>query len=444
MRYPMTDMLGWLDHAVYAGGDRLEKTRLNLGFIPLTDCAALVVAQRKGYFKKYGLDVNLSLEASWANIRDKVATEMLDGAQMLAPMPIATSLGIGIASTPTITAFSLGLNGNAITVSNPLYQQMLEFMPPAGQLRPMRADGLKQVIEMNKQAGKEPLHFAMVFPFSSHNYQLRYWLSSAGIDPDEDMRISVIPPPQMVASLIAGEIDGYCVGEPWNEQAVCAGAGHAVITSHEIWHNCPEKVLGVNLDWAERFPNTHLALLKALLEAARWMDKPEHRLEVAKLIADPAYVNAPLDVVQMSMTGAYQYGHRDEPVAMPDFNVFYRYGATYPWRSHAIWFITQMYRWGQLSEPVDMKAVAAAVYRPDLYRQAAQALDFPYPTIEHKLEGLHDQAWILQSANEPMVMGADRFLDDAIFDPARPLAYLERFPRKRLTVDIESLRKLNG
>ncbi len=438
----MSPAQGWLDQAVHAGGERLEKTRLSLGFMALTDCAVLVVAQCKGYFRKYGLDVTLVREASWANIRDKVATEMLDGAQMLAPMPIATTLGLGIAPTPTITAFSLGLNGNAITVSNRVHQQMLELDPQVG--RPQHADALRQVIELRRHAGQPPLHFATVFPFSAHNYQLRYWLASAGIDPDRDLRLSVIPPPQMVASLIAGEIDGFCVGEPWNAQAVRAGAGHAVITGGEIWRNGPEKVLGVNREWAMHFPNTHQALLKALLEAACWLDKSRHRMEAAALLADAAYVNVPVEVVQASMNGVFQYDRQAEPVGMPDFHVFHRYAATYPWRSHAIWFITQMYRWGQLSEAVDMAALAEAVYRPDLYRQAAQALDHPCPLIEYKVEGAHDQPWILQTADEPIVLGADGFFDGEIFDPAQALAYLEHFPIKQLAVDLQYLRSLNA
>ena len=190
----------------------LEKRELTLGFIPLTDCAPLVVAKEKGYFEQYGLDVALSKETSWANIRDKVSIGILDGAQMLAGMPIAMSLGICPMAKPMVTALSMDLNGNAITVSNELFNRMQEIDPKGMAERPISARALKRVIEADKAAGQEPLTFAMVFPFSSHNYELRYWMAAAGIDPDKDVRLVVVPPPQMVGNLEKGAIDGYCVG----------------------------------------------------------------------------------------------------------------------------------------------------------------------------------------------------------------------------------------
>jgi len=435
----------WLQAGAWAGeGGGLEKTKLTLGFIPLTDCAPLVVAFEKGYFKKYGLEVALSKEASWANIRDKVAIGELDGAHMLAGMPIAASLGVGALPKATITAFSLDLNGNAITVSTDLYERMVKADPEAMKERPLTARALKKVIDADKAAGKEPMTFAVVFPVSTHNYQLRYWLGAAGINPDQDLRLIVIPPPQMVANLKAGNIAGYCVGEPWNERAVETGIGRVLITSYELWNNNPEKVFGVNLEWHEKNPRTHQALLMALLEAAQWMDLPENRMEVVKLIAQKSYVNAPEDVVKMSMTGTFKYAQNEEPRPLPDFNVFYRYAANFPWQSHAAWFIGQMYRWGQLEQPANILQAAASIYRPDLYRQAAKDLNVPYPTIDVKTEGSHAAGWTLSEATSPIAMGPDRFFDGGSFDPKKLGEYVTGFAVKNLKVAPDALLKANA
>lgn len=421
----------------------LEKRELTLGFIPLTDCAPLVVAKEKGYFEKYGLDVTLSKETSWANIRDKVAIGILDGAQMLAAMPIAMSLGIGPMAKPMVTALSMDLNGNAITVSNVLFQRMTEADPKAMAERPITARALKKVIDADRAAGKEPLTFAMVFPFASHNYELRYWMAAAGIDPDTDVRMVVVPPPQMVGNLEKGSIDGYCVGEPWNAVAVQSGIGRTLITKYEIWNNSPEKVFGVTEEWAEQNPNSHQALLMALLEASRWLDEPVNRTEVAALIAQSRYVNAPEHIVRMSMTGSFQYAGNEMPRALPDFNVFHRYAANFPWRSHAMWFITQMLRWGQIDHAINIKAVADSVYRPDLYQQAASALGITSPHLAYKTEGHHDCNWALQEGSINIAMGADRFLDGALFDPSSAVDYLDSFAINHMSVTTGELAEHN-
>lgn len=427
-----------------AGTEGLEKTRLRLGFIPLTDCAPLVIAATKGHFRKYGLDVTLSKEASWANIRDKVAIGALDGGHMLAGMPLAATLGVGALAVPTVTAFSMDLNGNAITVSNELHERMQAADPEAMAQRPVTARALKKVIDADKAAGRAPLTFAAVFPVSTHYYELSYWMASAGIDPVNDVRIIIIPPPQMVANLRARNVDGYCVGEPWNMRAVEAGIGRALITNYEIWNNNPEKVLGVNLEWAERHPNTHKALVMALMEAARWMDEPQNRLEVVRIISGRAYVNAPEEVVRMSMTGTIQYAKGEAPVPMPDFNVFYRYAATFPWRSHAVWFLTQMLRWGQIDRAIDIRGVAERVYRPDIYREAAAALGVPYPTVDHKTEGSRGGPWTLEQASAPIAMGADRFFDAMDYDPAKLMGYLAGFPVQGMKVTLDDLAAVNA
>lgn len=434
----MTSVPEWLQVAAHAGnGDGLETTRLTLGFIPLTDCAPLVVAHEHGLFQKYGLDVTLSRQTSWASIRDKVAVGALDGAHMLAAMPIASTLGLGSFDTPMIAALSLDLNGNAITVGHSLYQRLREANPA------VLTDRSQAVNALAKLCANQPLDFAMVFPFSTHNYLLRYWLAAAGIVPDREVRLQVVPPPYMVDALKSGDIDGYCVGEPWNQKAIAEGVGRGLIADYDIWNNHPEKVFGVTRDWAERHPNTHRAVLMALLEAAQWLDQPEHRPEVVELLAREEYINAPPDVVGLSMEGGFRFGSDEPLVAMPDFNVFYRYAATFPWLSHAVWFITQMYRWGQIDRPLNIRDLAAQVYRPDIYREAAGALGLPLPLADAKTEGLHPETHELTHATQPLTLGADRFCDGRVFDPAKPVDYLAGFAIHHQKLSLDDLASVN-
>jgi len=399
----------------------LEKTELTLGFIPLTDCAPLVVAQEKGYFGRYGLNVRLVKETSWANIRDKVAMGILDGAHMLAPMPLAATLGLGPLAKPMVTAMALGLNGNAITVSDALARRM------RGHADGDLADGmtaaraLRRLNEEDARARRAPPTFAAVCPFSMHHYQLRYWLAAAGIDPDRDLRFVMIPPAQMVSSLRRGDIDGFCVGEPWNSVAVREGIGRVVATGYDIWNNGPEKVFGVTHEWAEQHPSTHLALVCALLEAARWLDAPENRPEAVSLITRGIYVNAPPEMVRMSMNGTFQFLRQEFPRSLPDFNVFHRYAANFPWRSHALWILSQMVRWGQIRQPVTLREVAERVYRPDIHRQAVRLTGMDAPAADFKCEGVHPDGWDAPSAGGSIPLGADCFIDGATFSPYDPL-----------------------
>ena len=423
--------------------ESLEKRQLTLGFIPLTDCAPLVIAREMGFFEKYGLEVSLSKETSWANIRDKVAIGILDGAQMLAPMTLAMTLGLGPIRKSMVTAFSMDLNGNAITVSTDLYREMLAANSDDMAERSTSVLALKSVIQNRATSGLEPLSFAVVFPFSTHNYELRYWMAAAGIDPDRDVRLVVVPPSQMVEQLEKGLIDGYCVGEPWNSLAVQKGLGHTLITKYEIWKNSPEKVFGVTEEWAVQHPNTHLALLMALLEASRWVDSREQRTQVTEIVSRSVYINAPENIVRMSMTGTYQFAPNTTPQAMPDFNVFHRYSANYPWRSHAVWFLTQMIRWGQVKDVIDIHSAAARVYRPDIYRKAAGLLGIDSPGVDYKQEGVHHQDWALLESSTTTSLGADSFFDGSTFDPASPLDYLDSFPVHQMTLSLQQLQEKN-
>lgn len=388
-----------------------EKSALKLGFIPLTDCAPLVIAKEKGFFAAEGLEVTLCRESSWANIRDKVATGLLDGGHMLAPMPIAASLNLDGLKTPMMTALSLGLGGNAITVSQNVYQKLLEIQPHQ-LIHPLHSVlALKELILNNRNQGLPPLSFAHVFPFSCHHYLLRYWFASVGINPELDVRLLVIPPPLMVSALQSGQIDGFCVGEPWNTQAIEQGIGVALTSSVGIWQNSPEKVLGVTCSWAERFPNTHQALIRALLRSAQWLEDLENRLEASALLAQAQYVPVDVQSLRVFTQGRFQYHHDASPIDEPDFNVFYRYAATFPWLSHAEWIVGQMQRWGHVQANANSAELAAKVYRPDLYRQAAKSLAIPVPLQDLKQEGTHARNWHLPCESGYVLMGGDRFFD---------------------------------
>jgi nitrate/nitrite transport system substrate-binding protein len=414
---------------------KLEKDELKFGFIKLTDMAPLAIAYEKRYFEDEGLYVTLEPQANWKVLLDRVIDGQLDGAHMLAGQPLGATIGFGT-KAPIITAFSMDLNGNGITVSNEVWKEMKKHIPmgPDGKpVHPIKADYLKPVVEKYKAAGK-PFNMGMVFPVSTHNYELRYWLAAGGIHPGfyspgnitgqikADAFLSVTPPPQMPATLEAGTIYGYCVGEPWNQQAVFKGIGVPVITDFEIWKNNPEKVFGVNKAWAEKYPNTHLAVLKALIRAAIWLDENDNanRPEAVKILARAEYVGADAKVIANSMTGTFEYEKGDKR-AVPDFNVFFRYFATYPYYSDAVWYLTQMRRWGQIPESKPdswYHKVAKDVYRPDLYLKAAELLiaegkakksDFPFGTDGYRAP-------------------QKEFIDSITFDGRKPNGYLQQFP----------------
>jgi ABC-type nitrate/sulfonate/bicarbonate transport system substrate-binding protein len=405
----------------------LERTSLCLGFIALNDAAPVIIAKVKGFFADEGLDVTLSREASWANIRDKVSVGLLDGAHMLAPLPIACSLGLSGPRTPMIAPFSLNLNGSAITVSTELGKEMRAADPAGMAARPRTARPLRAVIEARRAGGAPPLVFAVVFPYSMHNYELRYWLAEAGIDPDHDLRLVTTPPPRMASRLAAGEIDGFCVTAPWNALAVAEGSGEIVIYAAEIWRVGPDKVFGVTLEWAERNPMTLRALLRALLRAAAWCDEPENRFELGAILADREHVGALAEIIRQSLIGSPPYAPGEHGEASLDYLIYHRYAASFPWRSHAVWFLTQMLRWGQIDGSVDIAAVADAVYRPDLFRSAAAELGAAAPLVDEKVEGAHTDAWRLDEATSPIRMGPDLFFDGRLFDAAQPARYARGF-----------------
>ena len=416
----------------------LEKEDLKFGFIKLTDMAPLAIAYEKGYFEDEGLYVTLEPQANWKVLLDRVIDGELDGAHMLAGQPLGATIGFGT-KAHIITALSMDLNGNGITVSNSIWKQMKKHVPHENgkPVHPIKADYLKPVVDKYIDEGK-PFKMGMVFPVSTHNYELRYWLAAGGIHPgyyaphkgditgqiDADALLSVTPPPQMPATLEAGTIYGYCVGEPWNQQAVFKGIGVPVITDYEIWKDNPEKVFGVSKAWADKHPNTHKAVLKAMIRAAMWLDSGglDNRKEAAKIMSRPEYVGADYEVIANSMTGTFEYEKGDKR-SVPDFNVFFRYNATYPYYSDAVWYLSQMRRWGQISEhkPDDWyMETAKKVYRPDLYAEAAKEL-----IAEGKASAGDFPDFETESGFRPP---QTEFIDGITYDGTRPNDYLAQFP----------------
>jgi nitrate/nitrite transport system substrate-binding protein len=411
---------------------KVEKDQLKFGFIKLTDMVPLAIAKEKGFFEDEGLFVTLEPQANWKVLLDRVITGELDGAHMLAGQPIAATIGFGT-KAHVITPYSMDLNGNGITVSNEVWAEMKKHVPkgPDGKpVHPIQASALKQVVDKMKSEGK-PFKMGMVFPVSTHNYELRYWLASGGIHPGlysksdvsgqikADALLSVTPPPQMPSTLQAGTINGYCVGEPWNQQAVFKGIGVPVITDYEIWKNNPEKVFGFTADFNQKNPNTVLAVTKALIRAGMWLDanKDANRPEAVKIISKSEYVGADPEVIANSMTGTFEYEKGDKR-AVPDFNVFFRYFATYPYYSDAVWYLTQMRRWGQIPEgkPDDWYAeTAKKVYRPDLYLKAAKML------VDEGKAKKEDFPWSTDGYREPT---ADN-IDAVSYDGRKPNDYID-------------------
>lgn len=424
--------------AVASASLQLEKTDLKFGFIKLTDCAPLVIAREKGFFQDEGLQVEVIAQPNWKTLLDNVINGELDGAHMLSGQPIAATIGIGT-KAPIVTAYTMDLNGNGITVSNAIWEQMQsndEALRSPTPPHPITAAALKPIVEQMLAEGKK-LQMAVVFPVSTHNYELRYWLASAGIHPgmyseadtggrtDAQVELSVTPPPMMPATLEAGNIQGYCVGEPWNQQAVAKGIGVPVATNFDIYKNKAEKVFGVTRAWAEQNPNTHIAVVKALIRAGKWLDETDgsgafvNRDEACRILSRADYVGADFDVIRNSMTGFF-YFQKSDKREMPDFNVFFKYHCTYPWYSDGIWFLTQMRRWGQISEPRTADwyaATAKEIYRPDVYREAASRL---------VAQGLLTADEIPPTDTDGYKPPTSDFIDGLTYDGKDPLGYLAR------------------
>jgi two-component system, oxyanion-binding sensor len=349
--------------------------KLRIGFIPLADAAALIIAVDKGFTARQGLDVELVREVSWSNVRDKLNIGLFDAAHMIAPIAIASSLGIGHVKVPIIAPFCLGTNGNAITIAPSLHAAMAEAAD--GDLTdPMvSAHALRKVVAARKVSGREPLTFGMTFPFSTHNYQLRFWMAAGGVDPDEDVRLVVLPPPYMVESLANGHVDGFCVGAPWNSVAVDLGVGIIIHFVSDIITRATEKLLAVRAQWAADNPDVLIRLIRAHEQAAAFIEDLNNRAEVTELLAGPQRIGVTADVIRRTLDGQLKVSPDGRVRESDNYMLVGRNGAARPDPRQAAWLYAQMVRWGQAQFTPGLLKAAEAVLRPDIYDAALDKPD---------------------------------------------------------------------
>lgn len=378
-----------------AGSDAPEKTEVKIGFIPLTDCASVVMASALGIDRKYGIRITLSKEASWAGVRDKLVSGDLDAAHALYGMVYGVQLGIGGPKRDMAVLMTLNHNGQAITLSSRLQEAGVR-------------DGASLNALMRKD--RRDYVFAQTFPTGTHAMWLYYWLAAHGIHPLQDAKTITVPPPQMVANMRAGNMDGYCAGEPWGARAIADRIGFTAETTQTIWKDHPEKVLGTTAAFVQRHPNTARALTAAVLEAGRFIDaSASNRRMTAETIAAQAYVDTDMDSILDRMLGRYANG-LGKTWDDPDPMRFYQDGAVnFPYLSDGMWFLTQHKRWGLLKAHPDYLAVARQVNRIDIYKQAAAASGTPLPASD---------------------MRAGRLMDGVVWDGSEPAAYADGFELK--------------
>ncbi|WP_454696086.1 CmpA/NrtA family ABC transporter substrate-binding protein [Achromobacter aegrifaciens] len=378
-----------------AGTDAPEKTEVKIGFIPLTDCASVVMASVLGLDKKHGVTITPSKEASWAAVRDKLMNGELDMAHVLYGMVYGVHMGIGGPKKDMAVLMSLNQNGQAITLSNKLLEAGVRDGESLAKL--MASD-------------KREYTFAQTFPTGTHAMWLYYWLASYGIHPMKDAKVITVPPPQMVANMRVGNMDGYCVGEPWGARAILDKIGYTAVTSQGIWTDHPEKVLGTSADFVSRHPNTARAVTAAILEAGKWIDaSPANRQKTAETIAAKSYVNTDASGIVDRMLGRYEDGLGKRWTDEHAMRFYADGSANFPYLSDGMWFLTQHKRWGLLKEHPDYLAMAKQINRIDLYKQAAQAAGVPLPASE---------------------MRSSKLIDGVVWDGSNPAAYADGFKVK--------------
>lgn len=351
---------------------------LSAGFMPLLDSVLLVLAHEKGFAQAEGLELHLVKESSWANIRDRAALGHFDVAQMLAPMPLAASLGLTPLSVPMITPVVLGLGNNGITVSNTLWQDM----QAEGAQPDLDAGAAGAAFARVVKKSPKKLRFGVVHQTSSHNYELRYWMAASGVVPERDVEIVVLPPQYLPDAMGNDGIDGYCVGEPWNSFGVAAKGGHFLTVKQRIWRTSPDKVIGLRADWAEQNRETVFALIRAIHAAGVWAGEARNHGEIAAIMSQPHYLAAPAEIVERGLSGHFDLGgggHAD----VEDHFIPSAHAANFPWKSHALWYYSQMVRWGEAPWSKANADIAAACFRPDLYRAALDPLAMPEADYKH-------------------------------------------------------------
>ncbi|WP_210200229.1 CmpA/NrtA family ABC transporter substrate-binding protein [Methylocella silvestris] len=378
--------------------------RMRIGFLQLTDAAPLIVAQEFGYFAEEGIDAELAPEPSWANIADKLAYGFLDAAVIVPPLAFAVELGLRGVPQPLIVPNAISLGGNTITLAGDVAAAVRAIIR-----RDRRSTADALAVWLRAQSAPAP-PFGVVHAYSTHNLLMRYWLATAGVDIGREASLAVVPPALAVEALRSRQIVGFCAGAPWGEIAARAGVGVTIATSRDIWQNAPEKAFAIRERWIDQRPDALGGAIRALVRAAQFCDAPENASYTASLLSRRKYLNVDSHAILPSLPGG--------GIARDNLSSFYGNAATFPWRSHALWFLREMTRWGLIETGLDLPALAARVYRPDLYRSAVKPLEIPTPLVDAKEEGAHAAPWLLDAAPAPIAMSADLFCDGAIFDPA--------------------------
>ena len=386
---------------VYAqGSDKPEKEEVKIGFIPLTDCASIVMASVLGIDKKYGVKIVPTKESSWASVRDKLVSGENDFTHMLLGQAYGVHLGVGGAKKDMAVLMTLNHNGQAITLSRKIADKGAVDGP-----------GLAKLMASDKRPAGQEYTFAQTFPTGTHAMWLYYWMAAHGIHPIKDAKVITVPPPQMVANMRVGNMDGYCVGEPWNHRAIADGIGITAQTTQDIWRDHPEKVLATTGDFAKKFPNTCRAVTAAIIEAGRWIDAGlQNKTKMAETIADKSYVNTSVDVINQRILGRYQNGLSGSLAKTwddPNHMKFYNDGAVnFPYLSDGMWFLTQHKRWGLIKDHPDYLGVAKQISQIDIYKQAATAAKAPVPKE---------------------LMRTSKLMDGVVWDGKDPKKYAESF-----------------
>ncbi|HEY6552501.1 MAG TPA: CmpA/NrtA family ABC transporter substrate-binding protein [Vicinamibacteria bacterium] len=374
--------------------DAPETADLKFGMIALTDCSSIVIAHEKGFFKKYGINSVVSKGASWAAIRDSLSNGDIQGTHMLIGMPLASTMGLlGSPKKPMVIPWMINRNGQSLTLKAAL-KGKVQADPKA----------LKPLVDAAKAAGA-PMTFAMTFPPGTHAMWIRYWLAAGGINPDKDLSLITIPPPQMVANMKVGKMDGFCVGEPWNARSVADGIGFTAINTQDIWKDHPEKVCAFTADFADKNPKTVKAVLKALHEASVWLDKIDNRVEQSQIVSKATYINCPPEIILGRLQGNYDFGDGRKKQD-PNYMIFSGRNCNYPQPKYAVWWLTQFRRWGMVEGAPDYAGVAKQVMRADLYEEAMKEIGYKHGGRDDKPETL---------------------FDGKTFDPAKPEAYAASF-----------------
>lgn len=398
-------------------------TPITIAFLPLTDCAVLVAAKEKGFAADAGFDLRLIRTTSWAETRDRLVYGQAEAAHLLAPLAVGVSLGISQHGCPLAAPFKLNVNGNIFVMGNE-FAQALDPDPVRRIEDPLAtAHDFAAAIGLYR---RKPI-VGMVHRLSSHALALRYWLASAGIDPDRDIAMPVLPPSFMTDALRAGEIDGYIAGSPWGLVAVDQGLAETVMVSARIWRRGVEKLLTFREEWMEGHPETVDRLLVALSAAAAWCDEPGNREELAMLLSARDYIGLDARIILPSLTGTFPVRSGMPDVDVPDAMIFHREAAGFPWKSQALWIYSQFVRWGFIKASAENERIAGNVFRSDVYRRALGMSGQPMPGASMKLEGSLSSPLPVGSSSGTLTLGPDRFFDDRVFDPSNIEEYLRSF-----------------